>query len=141
GQQRLDTIRAFFNNDFALEGLETWSELDGSKFEALPVVIQRALARRGLAAVIILTESGPNKKAALQIRQNVFERLNTGGEKLNAQEVRNCIYASNFNNILIQIARSDAFTRTWGIPPREPGEPSKISETLRRNPLYAKMDD
>ena len=141
GQQRLDTIRAFFNNEFALEGLEKWSELDGSKFEDLPVVIQRALSRRGLAAVIILTESGHNKKVALQIRQDVFERLNTGGEKLNPQEVRNCIYASNFNKILIQIARSDAFTRTWGIPPKEPGEPAKISDRLRRNPLYAKMDD
>jgi Protein of unknown function DUF262 len=141
GQQRLDTIRAFFKNEFALKELKKWNELNGKCYEDLPDRIQRGLARRGLAAVIVLTESGQNEKAALEIRQYVFERLNTGGEKLNAQEVRNCIYASPFNDILIKIARSPEFTTVWGVPPKEPKEPYRVSDQLKNNSLYSKMDD
>jgi hypothetical protein len=141
GQQRLDAIRGFFNSDYPLQGLAEWSVINGLKYEELPLTVKRGLQRRGLAAVIILTESGPNKSAALRIRQNVFERLNTGGEKLNAQEVRNCIYASEFNKMLIRIARSKTFTEVWGVPPKEPGEPYQVSEKLRNNQLYSRMDD
>lgn len=141
GQQRLDAIRGFFQREFALTGLKQWPELNAKNYDELPLTIQRGLQRRGLAAVIILTESGPDKKVALEIRQHVFERLNTGGEKLNAQEVRNCIYASPFNDMLIRIARNPVFTSAWGIPAREAGEPHKVSLELRKNPLYSKMDD
>src|SRR5262249_8325159 len=95
----------------------------------------------GLAAVIILTESSKDPQAAMQIRQYVFERLNTGGERLNAQEIRNCLYASHFNESLISLARSEAFTTVWDIPPKESTEPHKVSRKMERNPLYSKMAD
>ena len=77
----------------------------------------------------------------MEIRQYVFERLNTGGERLNAQEIRNCLYASSFNNILIKLARGKLFTKTWNIPPKESTEPHKVSRKLEKNPLYSKMAD
>lgn len=141
GQQRLDAIRGYFDNEFPLTDLKKWPELDGRHYEELPQRLQAGLARRGLSAVIVLTESGQSKEQALEIRQYVFERLNTGGEKLNAQEIRNCIYASNFNDTLVKIARSRAFTDAWGIPPKEPQEPHKTSAQLARHRLYASMAD
>jgi Protein of unknown function DUF262 len=141
GQQRLASIRSFFKNEFKLRHLRVWKELNGMDFRDLPQKIQRGLERRGLAAVIILTESGREPKEAMDIRQYVFERLNTGGERLNAQEIRNCLYASPFNESLIALARSGAFTSIWGIPPKESNEPHKVSRKLERNPLYSKMAD
>jgi len=141
GQQRLNAIRGFFNNEFALKGLVKWPELNGRTFAQLPSRIQAGLNRRGLAAVIILTESGESPQSALEIRQYVFERLNTGGEKLNAQEIRNCIYASNFNAMLIALARTPEFTSAWSIPPKEPDEPNKVSNRLMTNRLYSTMAD
>jgi hypothetical protein len=141
GQQRMDTIRAFFKNEFELTNLKKWPELNGRKYTNLPSRIQAGLNRRGLAAVIILTESGQSEEAAMEIRQYVFERLNTGGEKLNPQEIRNCIYASKFNDMLIEIARSDQFTSAWGIPPKEPDEPHKVSKNLEKNRFYSTMAD
>lgn len=141
GQQRLDAIRGFFNNEFALRNLVKWPELNGRQYEDLPSRIQAGLNRRGLAAVIILTESGESEESALEIRQYVFERLNTGGEKLNAQEVRNCIYASPFNDMLIALARTPEFTGAWAIPPKEPDEPHKVSKSLIKNRLYSTMAD
>ncbi len=141
GQQRLASIRSFFKNEFKLRGLKIWSELNGRDFIDLPLRIQRGLERRGLAAVIILTESSKDPRAAMEIRQYVFERLNTGGEQLNPQEIRNCLYASPFNDMLISIARSDLFTSTWDIPPKESNEPHKVSRKLQKNPIYSKMAD
>jgi hypothetical protein len=141
GQQRLASIRSFFRGEFELRDLKVWSELNGRDFRDLPLKIQRGLERRGLAAVIILTESSKDPQAAMEIRQYVFERLNTGGERLNAQEIRNCLYASPFNDILISLARSRQFTTVWGIPPKESSEPHKVSRKLERNPLYSKMAD
>lgn len=141
GQQRLAAVRSFFRNEFRLRGLKKWPELNGRDYRDLPLTIQRGLERRGLAAIIILTESSKNPKAAMEIRQYVFERLNTGGEQLNAQEIRNCLYAGSFNDLLVSLARSDNFTAAWGIPTKESTEPQKVTRKLERNPLYAKMAD
>jgi len=141
GQQRLSAIHSFFNNEFPLKDLVKWPELNGRSYIDLPNRIQAGLNRRGLAAVIILTESGQSPESAMEIRQYVFERLNTGGEKLNAQEIRNCIYASHFNNTLIKLARSKDFTEAWNIPPLEPDEPNKVSRALANNRLYSTMAD
>lgn len=141
GQQRMDAIRGFFKNEYALTNLKKWPELNGRKYSDLPERIQAGLNRRGLAAIIILTESGQSEDAAMEIRQYVFERLNTGGEKLNAQEIRNCIYASPFNDMLVEISRSNLFTEAWNIPPKEPDEPHKVSKALENNRLYSVMAD
>lgn len=141
GQQRMDAIRGFFKNEYTLTNLKKWPELNGRTYSALPARIQAGLTRRGLAAIIILTESGQSEDAAMEIRQYVFERLNTGGEKLNAQEIRNCIYASPFNDMLVEISRSSQFTNAWNIPPKERDEPQKVSKTLENNRLYSVMAD
>jgi hypothetical protein len=141
GQQRLTAIRSFLGNEFKLRGLKLWKELNRKDYRDLPPKIQKGLERRGIAAVIILTESGKDDRASIELRQAVFERLNTGGERLNAQEVRNCLYASRFNDTLIRLARSDQFTTAWEIPAKESGEPVKVSRKLEKHPLYSKMAD
>jgi hypothetical protein len=141
GQQRLNAIRSFVSNEFKLRDLKTWPELNGRRFVDLPPRIQAGLMRRGLAAVIVLTESGQDELTAMELRQYVFERLNTGGESLNAQEVRNCIFSGHFNDMLVSIARSDIFTKVWGIPSKESHEPQKVSRKLATNRLYATLSD
>lgn len=141
GQQRLESIRLFFNNEFKLVELKKWPELNGRTYCELPPRIQSGLTRRGLAAVIILTESGQDESTAVELRQYVFERLNTGGVSLNPQEVRNCIFSGHFNDLLITLARSDDFTATWAIPPKEKHEPQRVSRRLATNRLYATLAD
>lgn len=41
GRQRLETIRDFLANNFALTGLEYWPELDRKRFNDLPSVLQK----------------------------------------------------------------------------------------------------
>ncbi len=45
----------------------------------------------------------------------IFHRLNTGGMKLNNQEIRNCIYSGSFNEMLKSTAWSDTSKSLFGL--------------------------
>src|SRR5438876_2355547 len=48
GQQRLNTVMEFYENQFSLTGLETWDVLNGFTYAKCPPRIQRGLDRRRL---------------------------------------------------------------------------------------------
>lgn len=141
GRQRIETIREFFSNNFALSELELWSELNNKRFEQLPLVIQKGLSRRSLPAVILLAESRKPEDDDLDVRRALFERLNTGGEKLTPQELRNALHPGEFNKMLIKVARLDEFAGVWGIPLKTVSENEEIPVELANNALYKTMAD
>jgi hypothetical protein len=73
----------------------------------------------------------------------VFERLNTGGQQLNPQELRNCLYAGGFNELLIKLSRLPLFTDIWEIPAYDQNvdKHGQVSAALRENVLYQRMKD
>jgi hypothetical protein len=106
GQQRLLAIREFFTNEFKLSSLSVLSPLNGRKYVELPSRTKRTLERASLSAIVLLKESRSALKDAstqrvLELRKFVFERLNTGGKQLNAQELRNAVFGSPFNEAII----------------------------------------
>lgn len=141
GRQRLDAISSFLANGFALTGLEYWPELNRKRFRDLPSVLQKGLLRRSLPAVVLLAETQKSESDDLDVRRVLFDRLNTGGIKLNPQELRNALYPGPLNDLLIRLAREDVFTKTWDIPPKEVNEDVEPSELLLNNPLYASLAD
>ena len=118
GQQRLNSILEFYDNRLVLTGLETWSALNGLTYSECPPRIRAGLDRRRLSANILLAESVKNAEDAEFIRKTVFERLNTGGQPLNAQELRNSLYSGPFNELVIKLARTPLFQQLWGIRER-----------------------
>ncbi len=136
GQQRITAIRDFYANQFALTGLELWPELNGLKYEQLPVKIRAGLDRRSLSSIVIIRESTSAPEEALFLKQKTFERLNTGGVDLSQQEVRNCLYHGEFNSLLLELARYPIFAEAWGIPTDD-----NNPELLENNNLYKKMED
>lgn len=142
GQQRLSAIVDFLQNRFELKGLEVWPALNGRRFGDLPATLKRALNRSKISAITLSAE-GVTDEASIDLRTQVFERLNTGGERLNAQELRNSIYGGLFNGLLIELSSLRPFTDAWDIPPHADnidvdGTPS---EELRSNNLYKRMTD
>ena len=147
GQQRLNAIKEFMNNEFRLSSLTVLWPLNGMQYSVCPPRVKRGLDRAVITAIILLLESeaeieGKNVTQA-DIRRFIFERLNTGGTRLNAQELRNAIYPGNFNDTIIEITRESLFTRIWGIPPYVETDPNEYYENPARqkNKLYASMMD
>ncbi len=105
GQQRLRAISAFMSDELVLVGLDTLKDLVGFKFSELPSSIQNPLKIRPyLRAVTLLRQSDP------ALRYEVFTRLNTGGVRLNPQEVRNVAYRGPLND-LIYVLSEDPFLK------------------------------
>jgi hypothetical protein len=140
GRQRLEAISEFLDNKYALTGLEFWSELQGKRFNDLPGTIQRGLLRRTINAIVLLAET-TRSDDTFDIRLILFRRLNTGGVKLNPQELRNALYAGPFNKALHELSRDDIFTSVWKIPKKTVNEADEPSAALEKNVLYRSMMD
>ncbi|WP_254568430.1 DUF262 domain-containing protein [Oscillatoria sp. HE19RPO] len=136
GQQRLTAIDDFYKGKFELEGLEYWQELNGRNYQNLPEQIQKGIDRRYLSSIILLQETAKSKEEAEYLKQIVFERLNSGGEKLTAQETRNALHNGKFNRICIKLSKNDPFRKMWKLPLESEGE-----EKLLESESYRKMED
>ena len=142
GQQRLNTIVDFYQNRFTLTGLETWKALNGRSYAECPPRIRRGLDRRRISATVLLAESQRDVSEDNDVRRTVFERLNTGGQNLNPQEMRNCLYSGPFNSLITELAGNRLFDEIWEIPPYEDNIRSgQVSRTLRDHRLYRRMTD
>ncbi|UCI29431.1 DUF262 domain-containing protein [Mesorhizobium sp. B4-1-4] len=148
GQQRLLTVREFFSNQFRLSSLTILGPLNGRTYATLPPRTKRTLDRASLSAIVLLKESRAALRDAtsnriLELKKFVFERLNTGGKPLNAQEIRNAVFSGLFNDTIIRIARLPLFTKIWGIPPYDSDNPGMDYESPERkkNNLYKTLGD
>ena|SRR2546423_2318777 len=110
GKQRLTAIHDFLTGSLRLRGLTIFSEINDKKFHELPSKLQSVIKTRPtLRAVIILRQSDED------VKFEVFRRLNTGGVKLNAQEVRNSVNTGPFNDLLLNLSERREFHRLLGI--------------------------
>ncbi|MEU9406275.1 DUF262 domain-containing protein [Streptomyces sp. NPDC048281] len=101
GKQRITAIRDFMLDHFALSQLTRFEEISGLKFSDLPSELQNSLkVRPYIRAITILRQSDRSTK------YEVFHRLNSGGEPLNAQEIRNVIYRGPLNDLLLELSEA-----------------------------------
>jgi Protein of unknown function DUF262 len=141
GQQRITAVRAFYENDLVLKGLEHWPELNGRKYRTLPSNIRAGIDRRSISYFVVLTESAQSAEEALLLKQIVFKRLNTGGVRLSNQEIRNSLYHGDFNRMLFKLAAHPLFRQAWLLPPPTHDEEERPSPDLLKSETYKKMDD
>jgi hypothetical protein len=142
GQQRITAISDFYTNRFSLTGLELWPELNGMQYANLPSKVKMGIDRRSISSIVLLKESAPNSEEAMLLRQVVFERLNTGGVKLERQEIRNCLYKSDFNDLLYKLSQLDSFRRAWGLPQYSSEEENiTVQLPIHKETFYKKMED
>lgn len=162
GLQRLTAISEFYKDKFTLTGLDQWPELNGMNYANLPDQVRRGIDRRYLSSIILLQETARDPSEADRLKQLVFERINSGGDKLEPQESRNALYNGPLNQLCIKLARTDSFCKMWGIPTEDdlektstpvqdslPFEDPDLAdleddsslEILHGNALYRKMQD
>lgn len=136
GLQRLTTVYDFYSGNFALEDLGYWKELEGKKYDELPEEIQKGIDRRYISSIVLLEETAKTPEEAEALKQIVFERLNSGGEKLTPQETRNALYNGEFNQLCLKLSKNEKFRIMWNIPLESEGE-----DKLLTSEPYRKMDD
>jgi hypothetical protein len=109
GNQRLLSIKLFMNDAFELQGLTTYPELNGTTWASLDPRFRDHIGNRTIRCITILKDTHP------QIKFDVFERLNTGAVKLNAQELRHGLNHGPLIKTLDQLTRSSIWRKATGI--------------------------
>lgn len=97
GVQRLTTIAKFFNDEFALEGLSVFKELEGKRFSELNGF--KAELEATTIRCIVLRKENPKK-----LIREIFARLNKGAVELSDQEIRHAIYPGSLDTLLSELA-------------------------------------
>ena len=101
GQQRVTSIVRFINNEFALTTLDVLNELEGKFFNDLDEKYQDEILFYTMLIIKI------NHCTYEQV-YFLYEKLNMGSVKLNAQEIRRCVYRGAFNSMLEEIVTNEA---------------------------------
>jgi len=115
GQQRLTSVCSYISGKypdarpFPLSSLQVLTELNGKTFKDLKPKVQDAIQNTTLRVIVIQQGSDPD------VKFEVFERLNLGAEKLNAQELRNSMYRGRYNDLLKALAEHPKMLKIMGL--------------------------
>lgn len=124
GKQRLSAINEFVAGKLTLKGLEVFKDLNGLNLFDLPIEFQNSIKIRAtIRAIIILRQSDKD------IKYEVFQRLNTGGVKLNAHEIRNSAFPSVLNDKILELSEDKTYHKILGI------------KTKTKSRMYQEMKD
>ncbi|HXL21339.1 MAG TPA: DUF262 domain-containing protein [Candidatus Dormibacteraeota bacterium] len=84
-------------------------ELNGKTFDDLGTALQIRLKRAFVRVEVVRKGSDP------RFKYHMFKRLNTGGQLLTPQQIRNCtirLLDPAFNDFIVELSHTESFTRT-----------------------------
>lgn len=113
GAQRMQTLVQFVENKLKLNNLEKLPNLKGFGFLDLPKAQQLKFLNKYLR-VVILDEDTTN-----DVRQDLFNRINTRGEKANDSEIRRGSYTGKLSDFIEECSKNEKFIKLCPIPEKK----------------------
>lgn len=124
GLQRISSLLSFFGELRSLPEKNNWEmcegglvkSLSGINYNTLPSKLALNIKRATCRVEIIRWNSD------YDMRYELFNRLNTGGTELTAQEIRNCVFrgiSSNFNDFLKRVAAYPILQEMTGVSAKQ----------------------
>ncbi len=111
GLQRLTALKEFFVDEetkLKLHGLEFLKELNGATIDDMPRSYVRRMKETQVITYII------NPGAPINLKYNIFKRINTGGLELEPQEIRHALYQGFATRYLRELANLEEFKQATG---------------------------
>lgn len=116
GAQRMHALATFMNGDLALRGLKVLTTVNGKVYSELPIETQRRLNNANFRVVYL--EEG----TTLEVRQEIFRRINSSGVELRSQEIRRGSMDGEFTSLASELSKNKLFA-----------ELAPLSETARKH--------
>lgn len=146
GLQRMSAIIRFMGDkDWRLSDLEDIDKkLAGTKVSSLKDeespnhVLYQRLENLTLPITVIRCDHG--KKTHMEYLFTIFHRLNTGGMRLNNQEIRNCIFSGAFNNLLKDLNENQDWRRLNRLGDKDDQRYKHVEIILRFFAFYDELD-
>jgi len=120
GLQRITSIIKFISDDeWNLSDLPDIDErISGKSVNTIKTKTKELYSRvQNLAIPVTVLRCDYSKKSHNEYLFTIFHRLNTGGARLNNQEIRNCIYNGPFNTLLKKLADSPNWIKMLDLKP------------------------
>ena len=116
GAQRTQSLEAFMSNDLELTNLKKLDSLLGFKYDDIPEYFKKKFDKTNIRVVVLSDET------TLDIRQEIFTRINTSGVKANPIEVRRGQFMqTDFMKFIKECSEYDVFLKLC-----------PLSETLKK---------
>lgn len=135
GLQRLCSLKEFcIDKTLVLRDLQFLTDLNGLSYDKL----DRTQIRR--LKSLKVTINTLRKRTPTSVKYVIFQRVNTAGEPLNKQEVRNALYLGKATMLLKNMATSSSFIRvTMGkVPTKRMADRDLVNRYLA---FYLKKDE
>lgn len=107
GVQRITTIIKFMNDEFELEGLSAFPNLNGKKFSQIGKL--KSDLESTTIRCILLRNENPN-----ELITEIFARLNQGSVSLSDQEIRHALFPGKFDKLIEKLA-GDPIIKNFGL--------------------------
>ena len=128
GYQRIMTVydymEGIFSGDKKVFKLSNTEDINlawrGKAYNELTEDLKRRIRTSPIHAIVFEQKSPNNDTGMYQI----FERINTGGRTLKPQEIRNCVYHGDFNNLLFELNKD----KTWRTVLGSEAEDSRMAD-------------
>ena len=131
GQQRLRSLQYFYRGTFPqtekvfrLRGVQ--KQFEGLQYEELPKADRRRLDDSIIHATVVKQDDPSDDQSSIY---HIFERINTGGVQLHAQEIRTSIYHGSICTLLAELNVTDDWRELYG----------PISKTMRDQELILRF--
>lgn len=105
GSQRIRTLAAFMNDELTLSHLDKLTEMNGCKYSELPIGLQRSFKNISIRMVVL------SSKATEDVRNEMFDRINTSSVPLLPMETRRGVYKGAFSDFIAELAKEPRFKR------------------------------
>lgn len=116
GAQRMNALVNFVNDDLKLADLKILTSVNGKTFSELPIEVQRRFSNASFRVVYL--EEG----TTVEVRQEIFRRINSSGKQLRSQEIRRGSMDGGFSDLVKSLSQNSLF-----------GELAPLSETARKH--------
>jgi hypothetical protein len=110
GEKSAREAARLYSPPLRLIGLDILKSLEGSVAGDLPADLRDSLYDRPMKVIVL------NDKSDLQVRFDLFQRLNTGGIRLTAHEVRESVFMGDFVDLLTELADTSSFRQLVHLP-------------------------
>lgn len=117
GLQRMQSIINFSDDEWKLSDLDDIdAEISGKTVHTIKTKSKSIYDRvQNVMIPITVIRCDYSKEPHNEYLFTIFHRLNSGGLKLNNQEIRNCIYNGSFNTLLKTFAENDNWKKLLSI--------------------------
>lgn len=105
GAQRTQALEEFMQNDLVLSNLKKLTELNGFTYNDLPEYFKRKFNKTTMRIIVLSDET------TMDIRKEIFNRINTTGRPAKPSEIRRGSYAGPFMEFLKECTKNPIFIK------------------------------